>query len=64
MQNLKEKKINNPTKHLTETEKLLKFIEEHIKIKDITIKTKLNENNELKCLLGLETEKKSIQRVI
>ena len=47
LQNVKEKISNKPTKHLTETEKLLKFIEEHIKDKDITItlKTKLNENN-------------------
>ena len=48
--NLKDKLLNNPSKHLTETEKLLYFIKEYTKDKNITIKTKINENNELECL--------------
>ena len=43
--NLKDKLLNNPSKYLTETEKLLYFIKEYTKDKNITIKTKMNENN-------------------
>ena len=44
--------LNKPTRHITQTEKLLKLIEEHIKDKDININSKLNENNESECLFA------------
>ena len=50
LHNLKEKLFNKPSKHLTETERLLNFIQEYTNGKNVTIKTKMNENNELECL--------------
>ena len=50
LHNLKEKLFNKPSKHLTKTERLLNFIQDYTNGKSVTIKTKMNENNESECL--------------
>jgi hypothetical protein len=50
LQNLKYKLLTKPTKHLTETERLLKYLEENLKDKKVYVKHKINDKDELECL--------------
>jgi hypothetical protein len=45
LHNLKTKLFNKPSKHLTETERLLNFIQEYTNGKSVIIKMKMNEFN-------------------
>lgn len=42
--------MTKPTKLLTETERLLKYLEENLKDKKVDVKHKINDKDELECL--------------
>jgi hypothetical protein len=42
--------LTKPTKLLTETERLLKYLEENLKDKKVDVKHKINDKDELECL--------------